>query len=134
MSRYVANKVMRLVTRDPPSLTAYVADPAAFVDEYLSSHPADRAALTEAERTALEHRDYGALYRLGAHPYLLWSFTEAVWVPAVSRPELVESFRTAAAAVGYPDWATTPEPGRVDAGRASGNDEDRPDRVDSAHD
>jgi hypothetical protein len=128
VTRYVLDKVMRLVNMNPPSLAAYRSDAEAFVTGYLSDHPADAAALTGEERDALAQRDYGSLYRLGAHPYLLWSFTEAVWVPEVSRAELVESFRTQAAAAGYPDWATTPEPGR-----ASGTKGVSADRVEGAY-
>lgn len=105
MSRYAVNTLMRVVNQDPPSLARYVADPADFVAEWLS---ATGLPLSAVERTALEQRDYATLYRMGAHPYLLWSFTEAVWVPEVTRPELVESFRTAARAAGYPDWRTWP--------------------------
>ena len=107
MSRYAVNSLMRLVNQEPGSLAAYVADPEAFVAEWLS---VTGLPLSDVERAALEERDYASLYRLGAHPYLLWSFTEAVWVPEVSRPELVAAFRLAASEVGYPDWRTWPAP------------------------
>ena len=102
MSRYAVNKVMRAVNMDPDALADYRADAARFVEPV--------ADLTPAERQALAEKDYGALYAMGAHPYLLWSFAEAVHVPPMSRPDLVESFRVAARAVGYPDFATTPAP------------------------
>ena len=107
MSRYAVNTFMRLVNIDPAALRDYVADPVGFASAW-AEH--DRPAASAPERTALEERDYATLYRLGAHPYLLWSFTEAVWVPEVSRPELVESFRAAAREVGYPDWRIHPAP------------------------
>jgi hypothetical protein len=104
MSRYTVNKLMRQVLLDDDALAAYRDDP----EQYVRAQP----GLTEAEAAALGTTDYGALYALGAHPYLLWSFTEAALVPPVSRPDLVESFRVAAArAAGpdgrAPDFATT---------------------------
>lgn len=98
MSLYGVNTFMREVNMQPLRHAAYVADPPGYVETW------ELAPLTQAEREALAARDYGALYRMGAHPYLLWSFTEAVWVPEVTRAELVESFR--AGAIGYPDVAT----------------------------
>jgi hypothetical protein len=104
MSRYTVNRLMRRVLLDDDALAAYRRDPAT----YVSTEP----GLTAAETAALAATDYGTLYALGAHPYLLWSFTEAALVPPVSRPDLVEAFRIAAArAAGpdghAPDFATT---------------------------
>lgn len=112
MSRYVVNKLMRTVNMDPVSLADYRADGPGYVRAFRA---AQRAAghedLTENEVGALERYDYGALYAMGAHPYLLWSFIEAVLVPPMARAELVQSFREAATPAGYPDCATTPPPG-----------------------
>ncbi|MEO6509401.1 MAG: hypothetical protein ABIO16_00310 [Nocardioides sp.] len=107
MSRYAVNSLMRVVNQDPPSLAKYVASPTSFVAEWLA---ATGLPLSDEERAALEERDYAVLYRMGAHPYLLWSFTEAVWVPELSRAELVEAFRASAREAGYPDWRTWPAP------------------------
>jgi hypothetical protein len=114
MSRYTVNKFMRLVNMDPDALAAYRADPGTFTAQFVADtaprgldHFPRGGPLTDEEFQALATRSYGDLYRLGAHPYLLWSFTEAVWTPEVARPELVEGFRRAASAVGYPDFATT---------------------------
>ncbi|MFI6322554.1 hypothetical protein ACIBG8_33800 [Nonomuraea sp. NPDC050556] len=98
MSLYGVNAFMREINMQPLRHAAYVADQPGYVSSW------ERAPLSEHERAALSARDYGALYAMGAHPYLLWSFTEAVWVPEVTRAELVESFR--ARAIGYPDVAT----------------------------
>ncbi|MBO2449987.1 hypothetical protein J4573_22990 [Actinomadura barringtoniae] len=100
MSRYGINKFMRAVNMNPDALAAYIADPAAFVTAW----PGGRLAPDEVN--ALAQRDYGALYAFGAHPYLLWSFAEAVWVPEISRPDLVERYRQAALRCGYPDFST----------------------------
>jgi hypothetical protein len=116
MSRYAVNKFMWLVNMHPGSLAAYKADPVAYVEAWqagaVSGADVARDApagadLSDDEVRALAARDFGALYAAGAHPYLLWSFTEAVWTPEVPRPELVEQFRAAATAAGYPDIRTT---------------------------
>lgn len=101
MSRYAVNKLMRQVLLDDDALAAYRHDPAT----YAGAEP----GLTAAEAAALAATDYGALYALGAHPYLLWSFTEAALVPPMSRLDLVEAFRIAATRPdGHaPDFATT---------------------------
>jgi hypothetical protein len=104
MSRYTVNKLMRQVLLDDDALAAYRDDP--------EGYAGTGQELTAAEAAALGSTDYGALYALGAHPYLLWSFTEAALVPPMSRPDLVEAFRIAAArAAGpdghAPDFATT---------------------------
>jgi len=46
------------------------------------------------------------LKALGAHPFTLWSFTEAVRAHEVPREELVEDYKEKAAKVGYPDFKT----------------------------
>lgn len=107
MSRYGMNRVMREVNMAPAALAAYRDDPATYLRDYERAAP-PAAELAAAERAALLGKDYAALYALGAHPYLLWSFIEAALVPPMPRPELVAAFRDAAAAVGYPDWATAP--------------------------
>lgn len=113
MSLYAVNAFMRLVNMHPQSLRAYLEDPRDLVDRFEQGHAVQSppwaevfGTLTDEERAALYGRDYGALYAMGAHPYLLWSFTEAVWVPEISRAELVERFRRLAALAGYPDHAT----------------------------
>lgn len=111
MSRYVVNKLMREVNMRPDSLAAYRDDSPAFVAGFRATQVAAiQDDLSAAEAAALAARDYGALYALGAHPYLLWSFIEAALVPPLPRPELVDAFRVAAAAIGYPDCSTTPAP------------------------
>jgi hypothetical protein len=63
--------------------------------------------LTAEERRALEGLDFGALYAMGANPFLLWQFARSVSVPdLMSNDELVVSFRAAVEAHGSPDFAT----------------------------
>jgi hypothetical protein len=113
MSRYTVNTLMRQVLLDDTSLAAYRDDPGGYVARFRARRAAaGLASLTEKEAAALGGPDYGSLYALGAHPYLLWSFTEAALVPPLKRPDLVESFRVAAfrtnSLEGHsPDFATT---------------------------
>jgi hypothetical protein len=115
MGRYDVNTFMRRVNMHQDMHASYVADPAAAVTawEALAEKQVEDpepnplgGTFTAEEREALIARDFGALYALGAHPYLLWSFTEAVWIHELPRAEIVRRFREAAAEVGYPDFAT----------------------------
>jgi hypothetical protein len=101
MSRYDVVALMRAVNMNPASLAAYRADPAGFVVAW-------PGGLSAEEEQMLAARDFAALYAFGAHPFLLWSFTEAIYCPETPRSQLVEWFRTAAAAVGYPDPSIVP--------------------------
>jgi hypothetical protein len=115
MGRYDVNAFMRRVNMHQDAHAAYIADPAAAVAawEALAQRTVDDpephalgGTFTVEERAALAARDFGALYALGAHPYLLWSFTEAVWSHELPRAEIVRQFRESAARVGYPDFST----------------------------
>jgi hypothetical protein len=113
MSRYTVNTLMRQVLLDDARLAAYRDDPGGYVARFRAGRAsAGLAGLSEREAVALDGPDYGALYALGAHPYLLWSFTEAALAPPLKRPDLVESFRLAATRAASleghgPDFATT---------------------------
>lgn len=83
MSKYMIDKFMRSVEMSDAAVSEYVADPAAFVEAWLAEPsgpdaPTDDRALTTDERDAFAEVDHEALYALGAHPYLLWHFIEAV--------------------------------------------------------
>lgn len=114
MSRYDIDKLMRHVEGSDAEVVSFVADPASYVAAWTERAaggrlPAsDSGRLDAAERAAFVSRDYGALYAMGAHPYLLWHFMEAVWVWAgeVSWRDLVEAYRAAVSPHGYPDFAT----------------------------
>ena len=113
MSKYMVDKFIRAVELSDAAVSAYVADPAAYIDRWLAggSTPeaaADDRVLTDEERAAFAARDFEALYLLGAHPYLLWHFTEAVYeheyTPGSGWRELVERYRSAAAPHGLVDY------------------------------
>lgn len=108
MTKYMINKFMRAVEMSDQAVREYVADPSGYVQDWLTgahaqNWQADDRQLTDDEEAAFCARDYGALYALGAHPYLLWHFTEAVYVPEVSWPELNTAYREAVRPMGYPD-------------------------------
>ncbi len=94
MSRYQIDKVMREVAHDEAAAAAFRADAAA----YLAGRD-----LTDEERAALLSGDYGALYRLGAHPFLLWAFTRVALPDGGPKPA---EYVATIAPLGTPDFAT----------------------------
>lgn len=109
MTKYMLNKFMRAVEMSDANVAAYVDDPERFVDSWLASSPGpelrpDHRDLTPQERAAFSARDYRALYELGAHPYLLWHFTEAVYIREIGWRDLVERYRAAILPLGEPDY------------------------------
>ncbi len=103
MSKYVMNKFIRHVNMNESAELAYRKNPADYVREWES---AEKLKLTAEERDALAAKDYGKLYALGAHPFTLWSFTEAVWAHEIPREQLVKDYKEKTAKVGYPDFKT----------------------------
>ncbi len=113
MTKYMVNKFIRAVELSDANVAAYVADTASFVEAWLAggSGPetvADDRVLTDEERAAFVARDIGELYRLGAHPYLLWHFIEAVYEGEYTEGfgwrELVERYRGQIAPQGFIDY------------------------------
>lgn len=113
MSRYMVDKFMRDIESSDAAVAEYAADPAGAVAAWLAgaggpTGPSDDRELTTAERDAFAARDYEALYTLGAHPYLLWHFTEAVhaheFTPESGWRQLVERYRAAVAPHGVVDY------------------------------
>jgi hypothetical protein len=98
VSRYQVDKVLRETVLDAAALERFAAGPAAYlVGRNLSAD----------ERRALVEHDYGALYALGAHPFLLWGWAARI---DVLRGGDKERFRDRYAAAvrphSYPDYAT----------------------------
>jgi hypothetical protein len=109
MSKYMINKLMRAIEMSDEQVALYKHDPPAYIRSWLETvgtpdAVTDDRALTAAESEAFGARDYGRLYELGAHPYLLWHFIEAVYTPEVPWPTLNESYREAVRPHGYPDY------------------------------
>ncbi|HEY3303958.1 MAG TPA: hypothetical protein VGL70_10545 [Candidatus Binatia bacterium] len=103
MSKYLMNKFIHHVNMSEAAEKEYKSNPGAYVEKWQNG---EKLKLTDEEREALRNRDYGKLYALGAHPFTLWSFTEAAWVPEVPREDLVKDYKEKAAKVGYPDFKT----------------------------
>ncbi|WP_420123478.1 hypothetical protein [Nakamurella sp.] len=81
MSKYLLNKFLFTVDRDPELVERYREDPAGTVDWWESERAnlllncidAERStwlAFTDEERRALAEHDHVALFEMGAHPFL----------------------------------------------------------------
>jgi hypothetical protein len=81
MSRYLLDKFLYTVDRDPALVERYREDPVGTVtwweeelaNRILNCTPDERStwlSFTEAERTALQEQDHVRLFELGAHPFL----------------------------------------------------------------
>ncbi len=103
MSKYLMNKFIHHVNMDKAAENAYKHNPRVYLEEW---EKGEKLKLTAQEREALATKDYGKLYALGAHPFTLWSFTEAVWAHEIPREELVKDYKDKAAIAGYPDFKT----------------------------
>ncbi len=108
MSSYVINKFLRAVEMSNAEVEAYVRDPRAYVEAWVEGASpvarwADNRDLAPAAVDAIATRDFESLYALGAHPYLLWHFTEAVFIPEEPWPALVERYRAAVSEQPSPD-------------------------------
>jgi hypothetical protein len=103
MSKYAMNKLIHHVNMNETAEREYKAKPREFVTRWEQEQ---KLELTPDEREALATKDYGKLYALGAHPFTLWSFTEAVWVEELPREELVKDYKQKAAKAGYPNFRT----------------------------
>jgi hypothetical protein len=95
MSVYEIDKIMREVLQDQGACASFLADPAAYLAE---------RDLQDDERDALVRRDYGALYALRAHPFLLWAFTKEVFPEG--GPQLARQYVATITPLGSPDFAT----------------------------
>ena len=103
MSKYLMNKLIHLVNMNEEAEKEYKANPREFVGKWETTQ---NLKLDPDEREALATKDYGKLYALGAHPFTLWSFTEAVWVDERPREELVADYKAKTATAGYPNFKT----------------------------
>ena len=81
MSKYLLDKFLYTVDRDPDLVERYRDDPAGTVawweaevaNQILNCTPDERStwlAFTEEERDALVRQDHVSLFELGAHPFL----------------------------------------------------------------
>ncbi len=114
VSRYLVDKFLFRVDRDADWLARYMADPATCVADWEASE-AHRVgaettsghAFTAEERAALAGKDHLALYRMGAHPFVLWT----LMIPVLERDypsqrELQQAYAKQVAPLGRPDFRT----------------------------
>jgi hypothetical protein len=81
MSKYLVDKFLYCVDRNPELVERYREDPRGTVEwwerseanKILNCHQAESStwlSFTDAERAALSTHDYPALFEMGAHPFL----------------------------------------------------------------
>lgn len=92
MSRYLVNKFLFTVDRDPELVERYRADPIGTVDWWeaeranhilncFAGEASTWLRFTDAEREALRSHDHVALFAMGAHPFL----TLTLWIAMFER-------------------------------------------------
>jgi hypothetical protein len=119
MSRYLLDKFLYTVDRDPELVERYREDPAGTVRWWeqemagtlLNCTAAERTtwlAFTEEERRALREHDHVALFQLGAHPFLTLTLFIALFERDHGPLEYQKAYGKAMAhlPLPYPDIAT----------------------------
>ena len=97
MSRYLVDKFLFTVDRDPELVERYREDPRGTVEWWeaeqanriLNCHGAEASTwlrFTDAEREALSTHDYPALFGMGAHPFLTLTLFIALFERDYSEP------------------------------------------------
>ena len=112
MSRYEVNKFMAFVDDLAETVEEFHADPQGYVDAWNARGRESRipvpdgGTLSTDEGRAIANRDYGALYAMGAHPYLLLHFAVAldVIVEGLPFPDFVQRYRAQVAPHGFPSF------------------------------
>ncbi len=120
MSRYLLNKFLYTVDRDPALVERYRSEPASFVpwwestmaNAVLNCHGGEASTwlrFSAEERDALIAQDHVALFSLGAHPFLTLTLFIAMFERDNTEPlEYQKAFgaRLAHFDLPYPDIAT----------------------------
>lgn len=114
MSRYLVDKFIYRVDRDPVWLERYRTDAARCVDEWektdaniVGAERTSAHAFTAEERAALVSRDYEKLYELGAHPFILWTLFIPLLEGSYPSPKaLQDDYAKKIARFGRPDFRT----------------------------
>jgi hypothetical protein len=119
VSKYLLNKFLYTVDRDPDLVERYREDPAGTVDwweaeranQILNCVPAEQStwlSFTEPERRALREQDHVALFELGAHPFLTLTLFIAMFERDHGPLEYQIAYGRALAhfSLPYPDVAT----------------------------
>ena len=120
MSKYLLDKFLYTVDRDPDLVERYREDPAGTVawweaemaNTVLNCTPAERTtwlSFTDEERTALREHDHVTLFEMGAHPFLTLTLFIAMFERDHPEPlgfQLEYARRLADRTLPYPDIAT----------------------------
>ena len=120
MSKYLVNKFLFTVDRDPELIERYREDPRGFVEwweaeranELLNCHTAERSTwlrFEDEEREALATHDHVTLFRLGAHPFLTLTLFIAMFERDYDEPlgfQLAYAAKLAHFSLPYPDITT----------------------------
>jgi hypothetical protein len=120
MSKYLVNKFLYTVDRDPDLIERYREDPAGTVSWWeaeranliLNCHTGESStwlAFDDSERQALAAHDYPALFDLGAHPFLTLTLFIAMFERDHDEPlgfQLEYARRLADRTLPYPDITT----------------------------
>jgi nitroreductase len=119
MSKYLLDKFLFTVDRDPELTERYREDPAGTVEWWeqemantlLNCTPAERTswlAFTDDERRALREHDHVALFTLGAHPFLTLTLFIAMFERDHGPLEYQKAYGRAMQHISlpYPDIAT----------------------------
>jgi len=120
MSKYLLNKFLYTVDRDPELVERYRADPRGTVEWWEkvranvilnlpSLEQSTWLQFTDVEREALATHDYVKLFELGAHPFLTLTLCIALFERDYSEPlgfQLQYAVRLNHWSLPYPDIAT----------------------------
>lgn len=120
MSKYLVNKFLYTIDRDPELVERYREDPEGTVEWWeaqqagriLNCHGGESTTwlrLDNAERAALAGHDYPALFELGAHPFLTLTLFIAMFERDYDDPlgfQKEYAQRLAHFSLPYPDIAT----------------------------
>ena len=119
MSKYLLDKFLFTIDRDPALVERYRDDPAGTVawweaqeaNRILNSIEAEKSTwleFTEEERRALREHDHVAVFEMGAHPFLTLTLFIAVFERDHGPLEYQKAYGAAMAHISlpYPDIAT----------------------------
>jgi hypothetical protein len=120
VSKYLLNKFLYTVDRDPSLVERYRSDPGGTVSWWESSqanvilncHDDERSSwlkFTDSERSALASHDYVRLFELGAHPFLTLTLFIALFERDYDEPLAFQreyAARLSGFSLPYPDIST----------------------------
>ncbi len=120
MSKYLLNKFLYTIDRDPALVERYRSDPRSTVTWWeaerasliLNCHDSERSTwlrFTDEEREALATHDYVELFRLGAHNFLTLTLFIALFERDYAEPlgfQREYATRLASFSLPYPDIST----------------------------